>query len=365
MKLLNITAFAAILFCFGGNIYAGSASTKLSSLADSLIKGYLLKPGATKAALAIFQFNCEKKLEERRVGFAVSELMSHRFVADGTFTVVERGEIGRLLQEQRLQASGAVDNDTAVKLGGLAGAGVVLLGNIQKVSGEYQVNARLVSVETGEVLASGYAELEEGVFEADAYGYMGAVPQAHPVGLYFLYNYTNSKNKLPGRTYSSSGSNYSYDPHSFKSGIPGIGLRYDPFSRLQVDIALVSTDQSGVRTVRETVTGAFPRASEISTRIFMYRGILAYQNHLFRNVKWLAGGGYSIYKFNAGHDSYGTPVIHARLECLLQRRIGLSLAANYNLNGKVISSMRWMGSDGVQLLKLNSFALEPSLAIYF
>jgi len=365
VKLLNITAFAAILFCFTGNVHAGPASTKLSFLADSLIKGYLQKLGATKAPLAIFQFNCEKKLEERRVGFAVSELMSHRFVADGTFTVVERSEIGRLLQEQRLQASGAVDNDTAVRLGGLAGAGVVLLGNIQKVSGEYQVNARLVSVETGEVLVSGYAELEERIFETDAYVYMGTVPQAHPVGVYFLYNYTNSKNKLSGRNYSSYGSNFRYDPHSFKSGIRGIGLRYDPFSRIQVDIAFMDTDQSGVQTVRETVTGSFPRTSEISTRIYMYRGMLAYRNHFSKNVKWLAGGGYSVYKFNAGHDSYGTPVVHARLEYLLQRRIGLSVAANYNLNRKVISSMRWMGGDGVQLLKLNSFALEPSLAIYF
>ena len=63
--------------CFCGDILefcreCGPASVKLSSLADSLIKGHLQKPGAAKATLAIFKFNCEKKFEERRIGFAVS-----------------------------------------------------------------------------------------------------------------------------------------------------------------------------------------------------------------------------------------------------------------------------------------------------
>lgn len=365
MRLFKIVIFALIFCCTVGNANAGQASERLSSLADSLTKGYQAKSQTgVKATLAVFQFNCDERLEKRRVGFAVSELMSHRFVAAGTFTVVERGEIGKLLHEQRLQASGAVDNDTAVRLGQLAGAGVVLLGNIQKVSGEYQVNARLVNVETGEVLASGYVELDEQVFETDAYGYIGFVPQAHPVGLYFLYNYRSSANKLPQRDYSYFSGSSHYTPHSFVAGIPGIGLRYSPFSRIQVDFAFVATDEAGVRTVREEVTGSFGRKSEISTKVYMYRGILAYQGYLFRNVKYLAGGGYSKYNFS-GHASYVTPLFHARLEYVLQRRIGLSLAANYDLNGKTISGMSWIGGGGVQLLRLTRFSLEPSLAIYF
>ena len=364
MRLLKNFSFWVMVFCIAGDAQGGQASARLSSLSDSLIKNYLARGAQQKATLAVFQFNCDAQLEKRRVGFAVSELMSHRFVADGTFTVVERGEIGKLLQEQRLQASGAVDNDVAVRLGQLAGASVVLLGNIQKVSGEYQVNARLVSVETGEVLASGYAELDEQVFESDAYGYIGAISQTHPVGLYFLYNYRYSGNKLPKSERAYAGETYSYNPHAFSAGIPGIGLRYNPFPKVQLDVSFATTGRAGVKTAKESVSGPFARTSEITTEIYVYRGILSYQNYLSPNFMYLAGLGVSRYCLNSDRDSYTSPMVHARLEYRLQRRIGLSLAANYDFMTKTLDGMRWSG-EGVPLLRLSRFYIEPSLAIYF
>lgn len=364
MRLLKNIAFWLTVFCLAGDVHGGQASARLSSLSDSLIKNYLARGVQQKVSLAVFQFNCDEHLEKRRVGFAVSELMSHRFVADGTFTVVERGEIGKLLQEQRLQASGAVDNDVAVRLGQLAGASVVLLGNIQKVSGEYQVNARLVSVETGEVLASGYAELDERVFESDAYGYIGAISQTHPVGLYFLYNYRYNGNKLPRSERAYAGETYSYNPHAFSAGIPGIGLRYTPFPKVQLDVSFFTTGRAGVKTAKESISGAYARTSEITTEIYVYRGILSYQKYLSRDLMCLAGLGISKYSLNSDRDSYTSPMMHARLEYRLQRRIGLSLAANYDLTAKTFEGMRWMG-EGVPLLKLSRFYFEPSLAIYF
>ena len=363
MKLLAKIAFAVIFFSFVGNASAGPASAKLSSLADFLIKGYLQKPGAAKATVAIFKFNCEKKLEERRIGFAVSELMSHRFVADGTFTVVERGEIGRLLQEQRLQASGAVDNDAAVRLGMLAGAGVVLLGNVQKVGGEYQVNARLVSVETGEVLVSGYAELDEQVFETDAYGYMGSAAQAHPVGLYFLYNYRRSANSMSRSARSGGGANYDYNPHAFAVGIPGIGLRYTPFSKVQVDFAFITTGKGGVKTTKQAVTGSYSETSEITTEIYGYRGILSYLGSVSPRVRYAVGGGVTKYSLNSDRDSYVAPLLHGRIEYLMQGRIGLSLAANYDLNQKTFLGVPLFSN--IPVLRLDTFSIEPSITIYF
>lgn len=357
-----LVCFVALL-CFAGNIYAGQASSKLSSLSDSLIKNYLASGAQPKANLAVFQFNCDTQLEKRRIGFAVSELMSHRFVAEGTFVVVERAEIGRLLQEQRLQASGAVDNDTAVRLGHMAGAAVVLLGNIQKVGGKYQINARLVNVATGEVLSSGYTELDEAVFEADAYGYIGSAAQAHPVGLYFLYNYRRCENNLPSSTRNSFGATYDYDPHSFSAGIPGIGLRYTPFSRVQVDFAFVTTGRAGVKSAKEVETGAYPRTSEITTEIYAYRGMLAYQSSLSKRLRYSLGGGIIKYSLNSDRDSYIAPLLNVRLEYLMQGRIGLSMAANYDFN-----RMTFLGSSAfgdVPVLRLDRFSLEPSLAIYF
>lgn len=363
MRLHGIVTFVLAFICFSGNAVAGQASSKLSSLSDSLIKSFLAKSGGAKASLAIFQFNCEEKLGKRRIGFAVSELMSHRFVADGTFTVVERGEIGKLLQEQRLQASGAVDNDTAVKLGALAGARVVLVGNIQKVGGKYQVNARLVSVETGEVLVSGYTELVEQVFEEDAYGYIASAQQAHPVGIYFLYNYRRNSNALPRSVVNASGATYETDPHAFSAGIPGIGLRYNPLRKLQVDLAFMTTGKAGVEAAKETVTGSWTNTSAVTTEIYVYRAMLAYAGAISRDLKYAAGGGLSKYSMNSDRDSYTSPLLHARLEYVMQGRIGLSVAANYDFKRKTFLGNKWYG--GVPVLKLDGLSVEPSVAIYF
>jgi len=240
---------------------------------------------------------------------------------------------------------------------------VVLLGNVQRVDGDFQVNARLVSVETGEVLASGYAELEERVLEADAYGYMTSVARAHPVGIYFLYNFRRSANDLPRSTRSSFGATYEYDPHAFSAGIPGIGLRYTPFRKFQVDFAFITTGRAGVKSAKETVTGSWSNTSEMTTEIYGYRGILAYQGALSPRVNYAAGLGITKYSLNSDRDSYTSPLLHTRLEYILQGRIGLSLAANYDLTRKTFFGVPAFGD--VPLLKLDAFSVEPSLSIYF
>ena len=120
MKLIKIFLFLTLVMGSAGNIYAGPASAKLSALADTFIMGYTSKAGLSKTALAVFPLNCDEKLEKQRVGFAASEVMSHRFVAHGAFTVVERGEIGKLLSEQKLQASGAGGRGVGEAEGGYA-----------------------------------------------------------------------------------------------------------------------------------------------------------------------------------------------------------------------------------------------------
>lgn len=373
MRFLASIALASAIFCSAGNLFAGPASAKLSALSNSLVKEYAAKYGTIKTTLAVFSFTCEDNLERQRIGFAVSELMSHRFVADGNFTVVERGEIGKLLSEQKLQASGAVDNETAVRLGRILGAGVVLLGNIQKVDGEYQVNARLVSAETAEVLISGYTELEAEAFSNDASSYLAYVPPVQAIGIYFFYNYRSNLNNLPKRDifYSGPGltSSTAYRPHPFTSGIPGIGLRYEPFSKVQVDFGFGAMDKAGVRTVKENATEertgfpAYYRSSEISSQVFMYRAMVTFQDRLWRHVKYGVGGGVSRYTF--GSKPYVTPLLHARLEFFPQRRIGISLSAYYDFTAKSHSYSIWHNGDRVKLLELNKFSLEPSLCIYF
>jgi len=66
--------------------------------------------------------------------------------------VVEREEIQKLLEEQNLGASGRVDPQTAAKVGRLVGARYVVLGTFIDFYGDFRVDARLVNVETSEIV---------------------------------------------------------------------------------------------------------------------------------------------------------------------------------------------------------------------
>jgi tetratricopeptide (TPR) repeat protein len=66
--------------------------------------------------------------------------------------VVEREDVQRLLDEQNLGTSGRVDPQTAAKVGKLVGARYVVLGTFLDFYGDFRVDARLVNVETSEIV---------------------------------------------------------------------------------------------------------------------------------------------------------------------------------------------------------------------
>jgi len=358
MKLLKITAFIAILLCVGWDVRAGDASAKLSGLAETLIKGYAAA-GPAKTTLAVFPFTCDAKLEKQRVGFAASELMSHRFVANGNFTVVERGEIGKLLAEQRLQASGAVDSATAVRLGKILGAGTILLGNIQKVDGRYQVNARLVNAETAQVLVSGYEELDVNAFEDDARVYLNLVPEAQALGLYFLTNLRSNANDLPSQTYNTNfGTDETIAPKSFSLAMLGGGLRYAPSARTLVDVAYMGNGSGA-----ENDNGLYGHL-----KVSSVRALFGYKVHNSGKLRSFAGAGGTSYSLDwTAKTTYYTPTVFIRTEFLPQSRVGFSISVLYDFitesaKQKLIWATPPVEAEGAVLSK---FSIEPTLSVYF
>lgn len=370
MKLLKKCLLLAVIMIFSDNIYAGSASEKLSALADSLIKGYAAKAGVVKTSLAIFPLNCDEKLEKRRVGFAASEVMSHRFVANVAFTVVERGEIGKLLSEQRLQASGAVDSDTAVRLGKVLGAGVILLGNIQKVDGKYQVNARLVNAETSEVLVSGYAELDASAFETDARVYLNLVPQEQTLGFYGVFNYRHNQNKNPAfLEIDAWGGHNTLAPKPFSSAMAGGGLLYRPSKHMQVSAELTTSNirKDGYITMTSSFTSygsTWIYVEKPSLKMTTISLMLGYVSELRGRWCYSASVGLQNILAAVSQKKENPPIgvfVKTGIEFKPQSRIGFGINLKYDVNQTVFRSDV---SNNV-LLKMNPLSIESVLAMYF
>ncbi|HUK22104.1 MAG TPA: CsgG/HfaB family protein [Gemmatimonadales bacterium] len=86
-------------------------------------------------------------LQKGIAGMLISEL-----ALNPSARVVEREDIQKLLDEQNLGQTGRVDPQTAAKVGKLVGARYVVLGTFIDFYGDFRVDARLVNVETSEIV---------------------------------------------------------------------------------------------------------------------------------------------------------------------------------------------------------------------
>lgn len=111
-------------------------------------------PGLQTLAIVDFSNNSlddRERFDPLEAGFA--SLMLHQLNGSTGLKVIERERIQWLLEELDLQQEeGRVDQSTAVRTGKLLGATAVLFGSFMKHRNELRINARLVKVETGEIL---------------------------------------------------------------------------------------------------------------------------------------------------------------------------------------------------------------------
>ncbi len=82
----------------------------------------------------------------------LQQMLITELSANPSLRIVERGRIKQLLEEQDLAAAGRVDANTAARIGKLVGARYVVLGGFIDFYGDFRIDARIVNVETGEIV---------------------------------------------------------------------------------------------------------------------------------------------------------------------------------------------------------------------
>ncbi|MBI4422990.1 MAG: hypothetical protein HY554_04655 [Elusimicrobia bacterium] len=375
MQRLFTLAALLIPLCAAASAAASRSEAPVSSRLDAMA-GVLTQAARSRGqprseTLAVFTFNSSERLSAARIGFAVSELLTHHFVKRRVYTVVERTNLEKVMREQRLQVSGAVDAAGAVRVGKVLGARLLVLGSVEKVAGNYQVNARIVDAESTQVLGTAYEEFPARAFEEDARPYLLLVPDRHALGLYLLYNFR--RNTAPGayRSFSQNLVNQTLvnevSPESFPLSMIGGGLRYLPTSAWLADLSLaVSANRPRFASVKsgypgQTVDTAVPRT--LGTTIL----VRATVSRIFggpAGFRGIVGAGLSSMNSSGDRATFGTaiaPCVRGAIEHKPNARIGLGLAVNYDFIGKA-------GGDrdsGDRAFRFNPLSVEPSLAIYF
>lgn len=65
------------------------------------------------------------------------------------------------MEEQKFQLSGVTDESTAVEIGKLAGADIIVIGSVSYVGNMYYLNIKMIEVETAQILGSSISQASD------------------------------------------------------------------------------------------------------------------------------------------------------------------------------------------------------------
>jgi curli biogenesis system outer membrane secretion channel CsgG len=140
-----------------------------------------------KRRIGIVAFENKAPYAQGRIGETATDILITELVKTGKFIVVERDKMNKILEEQKLGQSGAIDPATAAQVGKVLGLNAILTGSVSqfgvKKEGkdfiiseskqqivECTVDIRAVDAETGQVL---YADSGKGVVRKASGKFLG------------------------------------------------------------------------------------------------------------------------------------------------------------------------------------------------
>lgn len=101
-----------------------------------------------KNRLAVLEFKAESGVEATAAR-TVTELFITGMVRTGSYTIVDRANLQKVLTEQSVQQSGCVDTECAVQIGQLVAANKILTGTLSRLGRKIFIHVRLIDVEKG------------------------------------------------------------------------------------------------------------------------------------------------------------------------------------------------------------------------
>ncbi|WP_200389313.1 FlgO family outer membrane protein [Thiocapsa imhoffii] len=119
-------------------------------------RAYLRRQPVTR--LVIAPFTIEDKVSG--LGLGIQENLITALLSKG-ITVVERSQLEQVLEEQQLGLSGLVNLASAKKLGELLGADTMIVGSLRDLGEAVEINARLVSMESGTGFSAAQARISK------------------------------------------------------------------------------------------------------------------------------------------------------------------------------------------------------------
>ncbi|MFO7665958.1 MAG: hypothetical protein R6V76_05010 [Desulfobacterales bacterium] len=99
--------------------------------------------------IAVFDF--EVTTGDKEISRPLTESVRREIVLSGKYDVIDRGNMNKILGEQKFQLSGCVAQECIVDAGQLLGVGKIISGTVSIVGKTYYLTLSLISVKTGKI----------------------------------------------------------------------------------------------------------------------------------------------------------------------------------------------------------------------
>ncbi|MBI4668222.1 MAG: hypothetical protein HY747_03400 [Elusimicrobia bacterium] len=140
-------------------------------------------PKGKKLQVAALDFT-GRGLAELETG-ALSDFFRSALVNTNAFVVVERGDMDKIMEEQKFQQTGCSTDECAVQIGKILNVQKIFVGGVTLLQGVYYLNSKIVDVETSQVQTVRQARVGsvhefQKAAEAMANGFAGLLVEIEP-----------------------------------------------------------------------------------------------------------------------------------------------------------------------------------------
>jgi len=182
----------------------GEINKKIDILVNKIIESYQkLENAKYRNTIAIMDFEEKsKQAKGKLLGYGASELLTTRLSEIGIFNIVERKKIETLIDEISLGMTGLMNEETAAQAGKMVGADIIIIGNVSEMGNFFNLNVRLIEVESSTILVSTLVEIEKWLLISSAdfirppkYRIGLALSWVSEVGSFVLIEYSRNLNE--------------------------------------------------------------------------------------------------------------------------------------------------------------------------
>jgi curli biogenesis system outer membrane secretion channel CsgG len=152
MKYIRfIIAFICLVLCRHVSAQTNDIDTELSNLAGNLA-GQI--ESQSKKKVAVIDFTDLDGGTSELGKYIAEQLTVDLVIVRKDFSVLDRANLKKILDEHKLTATGLVDPDNAKKLGQFAGVDALILGTITPKNQNISLTAKIITTDTAEIVGA-------------------------------------------------------------------------------------------------------------------------------------------------------------------------------------------------------------------